>query len=381
MSDETALLTQVEEVLNHWGLDTTTVTTRETAALALTRQNFDLLMLDADLPGDLSPLLEAASELKIVSLVGPGEAPVYHRKFGVQLLAKPVSHSELWNVLLPRSEAAGSLPEEGQRGVPPLRVLLVEDNVVNQQLALMMLKGYGHEVKVAANGEEALAMFETFPFDLILMDVQMPVMDGLEASRQIRALEASAGGDATPILALTAHALKGDRERCLQAGRDGYLTKPLSEAQLWSTVATVLSPSLLDERWSEADKRGGTSLSLGGGVLPRFGRAAMLARVSGNEENLRKLLTLYLDNAPGQAAKLKAALEKGDTADAAREAHTLKGMLLTIAAEHAAQLALSLEELLLRSASQAECRGALSDLERELVALADELRYEVGAPV
>ena len=112
-----------------------------------------------------------------------------------------------------------------------LRVLVAEDNLVNQRLATRLLEKRGHRVVLAASGRQALEVLETGPFDLVLMDVQMPEMDGLEATAEIRKRETSTGED-QPIIALTAHAMKGDQERCLAAGMDGYLSKPIRPQEL-----------------------------------------------------------------------------------------------------------------------------------------------------
>src|SRR5262249_13036563 len=116
-----------------------------------------------------------------------------------------------------------------------MRLLLTEDNVVNQKLALRLLEKRGHAVVIAANGKEALAALEGQPFDVVLMDVQMPEMDGFEATAAIRAKEKVAGGH-VPIVAMTAHAMKGDRERCLEVGMDGYISKPLQPSELFEAV-------------------------------------------------------------------------------------------------------------------------------------------------
>jgi CheY-like chemotaxis protein len=125
-----------------------------------------------------------------------------------------------------------------------LRVLLAEDNGVNRLVATQMLIKRGHSVTSAVNGREALAAATREPFDLILMDVQMPEMDGYEATAAIRRLE-SARNVYTPIIALTAHAMKGDRERCLLAGMDEYVAKPLDAAELFETMARVLATPFL----------------------------------------------------------------------------------------------------------------------------------------
>jgi CheY-like chemotaxis protein len=122
----------------------------------------------------------------------------------------------------------------------PLRILLVEDNLINQKVAVRLLEKHGHRVVVAGNGQEALYTLEREPFDLVLMDVQMPEMDGLEATRAIRAREQGTDRH-LPIVALTAHAMMGDRERCLAAGMDGYVTKPVQSQQLLQALAEAMT--------------------------------------------------------------------------------------------------------------------------------------------
>jgi len=123
---------------------------------------------------------------------------------------------------------------------PTLQILLVEDNLVNQKLATRLLEKEGHVVTLATNGKEAVEQVSQRPFDLVLMDVQMPVMDGLEATQTIRQNEAGEQQRRLPIVALTAHAMVGDRERCLAAGMDGYVTKPVQKQVLFATIDEVL---------------------------------------------------------------------------------------------------------------------------------------------
>jgi CheY-like chemotaxis protein len=127
----------------------------------------------------------------------------------------------------------------GARGSAPLRILLVEDNLVNRALATAILKKWGHSVVQAADGREALQMIGAETFDLILMDLQMPELDGFEVTRRIRALEQAGGVRRTPIAALTAHAMPGDRERCLACGMDDYISKPLRIPELIALLERI----------------------------------------------------------------------------------------------------------------------------------------------
>ncbi len=166
-------------------------------------------------------------------------------------LTKPVRNSELHETLLnllllrrgghraPLVAAEAAAPKTpGDHPLHPgLRVLLVEDNIVNQQVAMGFLEGMGCAVTVAGNGRAALAAVEAAGFDLVLMDCMMPEMDGYEATAEIRRLEHARGGGRTPIVALTASAMSGERERCLAAGMDDYLGKPIRQEQLWAMLS------------------------------------------------------------------------------------------------------------------------------------------------
>ncbi|CAG8477929.1 19556_t:CDS:10 [Racocetra fulgida] len=138
----------------------------------------------------------------------------------------PTSTPDLMNVLLPALESYASVPSDFA-GQQPLEILMAEDNIVNQKLALKILEKFGHKVEVVSNGKLAVEQFKCKRYDLILMDVQMPIMGGFEATQKIREYEQDKGGH-VPIVALTAHAMIGDREKCLSAGMDEYVTKPLS---------------------------------------------------------------------------------------------------------------------------------------------------------
>ena len=151
---------------------------------------------------------------------------------------KPVKQSELFDAIgmslgitVPEDEGEETIGRERKVELPPLRVLLAEDSLVNQKLAIGLLEKHGHTVVVAANGKEAIAALTSQEFDVVLMDVEMPEMDGLEATAVIRVQEKQTGKH-IPIVAMTAHAMKGDRERCLEAGMDEYVSKPIRAASV-----------------------------------------------------------------------------------------------------------------------------------------------------
>jgi CheY-like chemotaxis protein len=181
------------------------------------------------------------------------------REVGVtQYLLKPVRDSELRAAITtgldatPHADGSGAGSEPGPMSTGrTLRILLAEDNVVNQRLVVRLLTKRGHSVQVAGDGQEAIRTLAQEPFDLILMDVQMPEVDGCEATRRIRAAERATGGH-VPIIALTAHAMEGDQERCLEAGMDTYLTKPIQSRELFRVI-DALSPAARPGMDAESD--------------------------------------------------------------------------------------------------------------------------------
>jgi CheY-like chemotaxis protein len=168
------------------------------------------------------------------------------RKAGIHsYLNKPLRQEELWTAICEaaagasaNAEAPVETGEQTRKSSAPLRVLLAEDNPVNRTLAVRLLEREGFQVVVACDGREALTAFETSPFDVALVDIQMPGMDGFEVTAAIRRHEVQHGGH-LPIVAMTAHAMKGDAEQCLAAGMDGYVSKPISAARLFEEIETV----------------------------------------------------------------------------------------------------------------------------------------------
>ena len=254
------------------------------------------------------------------------------REAGVSVyLMKPVKQSDLYDAIVRSMGAAplqadGVASEEEVQSPRSLRVLLAEDNTVNQRLALRMLENAGHEPVLARNGREAIELAERTAFDLILMDVQMPEVSGLEATTAIRRRERATGGH-VPIIAVTAHAMKGDRERCLAAGMDGYVAKPLRAKDLEAEIARVLGSEMHPARPASS-----------------LDRNALIARVEGDRELLRELAAIFAEESPLQLRAIGDAISGSDPAAVAWTAHALKGSASNVGGIAVAQLAGQLEQ-------------------------------------
>jgi CheY-like chemotaxis protein len=250
------------------------------------------------------------------------------------------------------------------------RILLAEDGVVNQKVASELLTKRGHHVTLANNGEEALKKFREREFDLILMDIQMPVMDGFAATAAIRESEAGSQRH-IPIVAMTAHAMTGDRERCLSRGMDTYVAKPFRPAELFRVVeqiqprqaASTIEP---DESADQSviaklpDQRLLTSAA-----SPPFERAEALKRVGDSEDILRELVELFQVECPKQMVEIQQQRAAGDLPGLARAAHTLKGSVGIFAAQAAFDAALRIE-MMGRNGDASQFDEAWADLEREI---------------
>ena len=345
----------LEEFLVRWGMQPILAASGE-AALGGMRQAltegrpFPLVLVDALMPElDGFTLVRRIKETRelagvvvmLLSSTGQVEDAARCRDLGVDIyVTKPVRQSELLDAIM---SAIGNREETPQRAVlaelvlktaRPLRLLLAEDNLVNQRLAVRILEKWGHNVTVAGNGRKALEALERATFDLILMDVQMPEMSGYEAVASIRERE-KATGQHIPIIAMTAHAMDGDREKCLSAGMDHYVTKPIDQKRLFEAVESFF-----------VNRRSGEPPTMNEAKEPlSFDPSVVLRRVDNDRDLLREVAGLFFEDTPRLLSEVRNAITRGDGKALERSAHTLKGSVSNFGARLASEAALSLEQM------------------------------------
>ncbi len=355
--------------LNNWGFasnetDSGPAALTELEAAALRNEPYDLLLSDMQMPDmDGFALAKAIAEKTVIAdtpriLLSSGSIGSESERIAsgfMQSLLKPVRQSQLFDAII----AALQLPEQNAAPVNKVkealpdysdkRVLVVEDNKVNQKVILAQLAKFQLKPDLANNGQVALDQLDIQNYDLVFMDCQMPVMDGYEATRILR--ERESGKARTPVTALTAHASIGEREKCLSAGMDDYLSKPVNRADLavvlerWmglpsvpesapivqdNTVENEVSPSTQ----SDEDKTISTDC---------WDESVALKRLDGDHELLVEMIDLFLEEAPVQLAALSAALSQADFLALADAAHAIKGMAGHFCAEKIISLAVKLE--------------------------------------
>lgn len=401
------------EMLESWEMNVTAVEGAQAAldllaAPPAAAEPFAVSLIDADMPAidgfDLARQIKGRFAGKVVHLVmlltsGDRSRDVGRcENMGLDAyLMKPINQSELFDALVEvlRCGAAGAsetvaLSAAGRAEIPGLRVLLAEDSLYNQKLAAALLERKGHLVVVANNGAEAVQLVRTQSFDLVLMDVQMPEMDGLEATRSIRETEVGSGRR-LPIVAMTAQAMKGDREKCLESGMDDYLTKPIRPLQLYETIAAVVGlareragqPSAPPDRGPAFLARGGIAVAAPpystGLKETNAGTSAMAAAlkaVDGDTDLLHDIARIFLSETPRLMGEIEGAISRTDAPLLRRAAHTIKGGLRLFGAEAAYDLACRLESLGRDGDFEAagepfeELKLAVVELHRELSAFA-----------
>jgi two-component system sensor histidine kinase/response regulator len=437
----------VEGMVTSWSMRPTTVAsgTAAVAALELARRigsPFPIVIAGAQMPG-LSGIalgrrlardrrLAGTQVILLTSMRGLPAALRARTPAVAGYVTTPVKHSDLLDalVMLVSRRQTGSretrrMPMPARRRGRALRILIAEDNAVNRTLVTKILEKRGHTIVAVENGRAAVdgfvaAIGSRRPFDVVVMDIQMPIMDGLEATGAIRDREATLGGR-TPIVALTAHAMSGDRERCLEAGMTAYLVKPLQPQQLIDTVESLaqaapvrddanaqrrreppleatLSPpksragpdpstSSGSSRAKSRDERSRPSTLLRATLRSSKGRwaegivdeADALKLAGGDHALMRELAQLFLTELPDKLANLRTAAAAGDAEQLRLAAHALKGSTAAVGGR-AASDASSRVEHLARSGNLEAARAALADLEAALEQLAAALQESAHGP-
>jgi PAS domain S-box-containing protein len=347
----------LEEMLKSWSLAPTATASGSEALAEMQRaahdgQPYRLVLLDCMMPGmDGFSLVQSINDdttlahptmVMISSAARPGDARRC-REMGVsRYMTKPVIKSELLDTILEAlDERTGEAPIAAPVAVAQprgrsLRVLLAEDGLVNQRVAVGFLKRAGHEVTVAENGEAAIRCWEDQPFDIILMDVQMPIMDGLEATTTIRTRE-SALGKRIPIIAMTAAAMKGDKERCLAVGMDDYVSKPIAPDSLFATMAKYVDGLIATEPVPAIERENDQR------EIVDFDLA--LTQVPGGVAVLQDLARIFLTECPKLLKDLRQGLADENVEATQRAVHTLKGAARIMAANRLTEISSELETL------------------------------------
>ena len=254
---------------------------------------------------------------------------------------------------------------------------MAEDNKINQKLALKFLKTQGHTISVAENGVQVLEMLEQGNFDLVLMDVQMPVMDGLTATQRIRegemALADRLGEQVRriPVIAMTAHAMKGDREKAIDSGMDDYISKPIESEKLAETIHkwggrgfAAFEPEPVQNQSNDLEKNA---------QAPVIDLNGAMERVAGDEALLKELFEYFVSELPNRIADMEAAVNSGDTKQLAEKAHSLKGSAANLGTNGIAAAALQLEQQG-RSGDTTKAARTIKDLQEQIERFKIELK-------
>jgi signal transduction histidine kinase/DNA-binding response OmpR family regulator/HPt (histidine-containing phosphotransfer) domain-containing protein len=395
----------LREMLLGWGFAPVVVDSGPAAleALAPAGTAFDLVVIDAGMPemdgfALAHALQQRGSQAAIVMMLttaGRRSPHANDRELRIaSYLTKPIRGGDLLGAIV-RSLGAGFVGAEGSRlpdrGTPalarrPLRLLLAEDNVINQKLMLRLLEKAGHAATVVRSGRAALDALAKDRFDMVLMDVQMPEMDGFEATAAIRANERTTG-EHIPLVAITAHAMRGDRERCLQAGFDGYVSKPIHFEDLFDTIDELAPRGAARAARAEvtgrpradalvpagtAEETAAASVSSVPNPSPSFAEDIALERTGGDRKLLEEIIGVFLAEIPNWMRELGAALRRGDAVEVQRIAHTVKGAVDSCGASRAYDAAMVLERMG-RGGEFEDAMTVYATLEREVQRALPEL--------
>ena len=382
----------LQEMLSSRGLRTTLADSGKTALVALQAvkdagNRYSLILVDAHMPEmdgfSLAEQIIGMPEFRSTPIVmltsagQPGDARRCRELGFAAYLCKPVSQSELLGVVASALQSSVKKHQPQPERQPDvqygrsLHVLLAEDNVVNQTLASHLLEKRGFDVTVVGDGSAALAAIARQKFDIVLMDIQMPRKDGLEATAEIREVEKISGMH-LPIIALTAHAMKGDRERCLDAGMDAYISKPIRSKELFDTIESLLSGRAPETVVAPAPPSTNDAI---------FNETLLLERTEGSAEVCDLLVQTFITERPKHDAGLREAIQKQDAKALAVAVHGLKGAVANFTEGAALQAVKALESAAKRGHLQAageEYRKVNRELDRLQTALAEFSRRQQG---
>ena len=396
----------LHEMLTSWGMRPAAVAAAHDAIAAMEAAEnrgtpFHLLLVDGYMPEmngfelvetlRANPRFASATIVMLTSADSDGGAERCHKLGVAAHLLKPIKSRELRTAIAralgqsPAASAAQPSDILAVRSAHPARLLLAEDNLVNQKLAIAVLERWGHSIEVVGDGRAALSAVARERFNLVLMDVQMPTMDGLRATMEIRAGEEHTGGH-VPIIAMTAHTMAGDRERCLDAGMDGYVGKPFDLEELFTVLESHLERSAV-----RLSSLGSTKRTVRGPARQRSGEsrpaaplqdvvdsAALMNAVASDRKLLRELIELFRQEGPRRLAEVRSALALGDLGGVETAAHSLKGSVGSLKAKRSYEAA-EIVETLARRNSMNEIQAACAALEQEIAHLQQALATFAGA--
>jgi len=360
----------LEEMCLNWRMSPTLVSGANEALQAMEAaagrgEHFDLVITDASMPGvdgfTLARRISQSDDLTstVVMMLSSVDRQVgieQCRKLGIRsYLTKPIKQSDLFDAIasvldlsITHEENVSTATQRFPQ-IQPLKILLAEDSLANRKLALGLLSRWGHQITVATTGQEALDAMDREKFDVVLMDVQMPELDGLAAARRIRELEHERKTARIPIIAMTAHAMKGDRERCLEAGMDDYVSKPIRPFDLASVLSHYgqlqndgknLAQGSVS--WNTPDTDGPPQNSHQEDPHQFVSWETLLHHVQEDQNLARDVAEAFLQESPRLQQQLSLAISARDAVRARLAAHTLKGSLKTLGAP-AQQTAAELE--------------------------------------
>ncbi len=351
------------------------------------RDPFTVALLDMEMPGmdgeelgkviQGDPLLKETSLVMVTSLHRLGNEEKLRDAGFWGYLTKPVKRSQLFNCLLDIAERRGVPvpPGKGGKAVPagkagkrtPHRVLVAEDNITNQKVALALLNKLGYRADAVANGKEVISSLEKVPYDLVLLDCEMPEMDGYDAARAIRS-SAPVLNPSIPLIAMTAHAMRGERAKCLEAGMNDYLPKPVSPASLADILARWLP-----EKGTRPRRPKGRAPDDRSGDGEIFNRQAFLDRLDWDRDLAEKIVSVYLRDIPRRIHVLKDAADRGDLETVRFNAHAMQGSSANLGAQQMRERAFHVEKAA-EKGDAAAAREGLHGLEEAFGTLAALLK-------